>query len=131
MKVCKRGNTVTVTLLCLKIFPFIISASSESEGEDGYDISTQFDDVTEESDDVEPVNADMELALERSLQRRLPPKEKSQEQVVFSCFLPSLGLFGGHGCISAATVTLGLWAASASFFSVSADFPATCFPYDK
>ena len=73
--------------------------------------------VAEASDDV---NVDMELALERSLQRRLPPKEKSQEQVVFSCFQPSLGLFGGRGCISAATVTLGLWPASASFFSVSA-----------
>ena len=106
-----------MTLLSLKIFPFIISASSESEGEDGYDISTQFDEVAEASDDV---NVDMELALERSLQRRLPPKEKSQEQVVFSCFQPSLGLFGGRGCISAATVTLGLWPASASFFSVSA-----------
>ena len=71
------------------------------KGGDGYDISTQFDDVAEESDDDEHVNVDMELALERSLQHCLPPKEKTQEQVVFSCFLPSLGLFRGHGCISA------------------------------
>ena len=119
---------MTVTLLSLSIFPFIISASSESEGEDGYDISTQFDDVAEASDDDEPVNVDMELALERSLQHHLPPKEKSQEQVVFPCFLPSLGLFRGHGCISAVTVTLGLWAASAFFFSVSASFSCNMFP---
>ena len=78
--------------------------------------------MLQKSDDDEPVHVDMELALERNLQHRLPPKEKTQEQVVFSSFLPSLGLFRGRGCISAGTVTLGLWAASASFFSVSASF---------
>ena len=65
------------------MFSFTISASSESEGEDGYDILTQFDDITQESDDNEHVNVDMELALERSLQHHLPPKEKTQEQVVY------------------------------------------------
>ena len=64
-------------------FLFTISTSSESEGKVGHNISTQFDDVAQESDDDEHVNVDMELALERSLQCHLPPKEKTQEQVVY------------------------------------------------
>ena len=66
----------------LYIFLFAISPSSESEGEDGYDLSTQFNEVPQETDDnTEPVNVDQELAMERSLQHCEPPIQKTQEEV--------------------------------------------------
>ena len=48
----------------------VISESSESEGEDGYDLSTQFDEIGPDfttDTDGEPVNVDQELAIEASL----------------------------------------------------------------
>ena len=50
-------------------FSFEFTALSESEGEDGYDLSTQFDDVPQETSNNEQVNVDQELAIERSLRR--------------------------------------------------------------
>ena len=41
----------------------------KSEGEDGYDLLTQFDDVPQETSDNKQVNVDQELAIERSLRR--------------------------------------------------------------
>ena len=61
-------------------FSFEFTASSESEGEDGYDLLTQFNDVPQETSDDEQVNVDQELAIERSL-RRLDPAENREKEV--------------------------------------------------
>ena len=72
------------------ISSFAFTASSESEGEDGYDLSTQFDEVplTEsDNDDEEPVNVDMELAIEASLHMPVPHGQtKTQAKVDFYAF---------------------------------------------
>ena len=51
-------------------------ASSESEGEDGYDLATQFDEVPPDN----TVNVDQEIALERSLMRRPRPQPQNKQQ---------------------------------------------------
>ena len=47
----------------------VISESSKSEGEDRYDLLTQFDEIGPNFTDTngEPVNVDKELAIEASL----------------------------------------------------------------
>ena len=52
----------------------VISESSESEVEDGYDLSTQFDEIGPDFTDTdgEPVNVDQELAIEASLDKWEP-----------------------------------------------------------
>ena len=65
-------------LICLYelISLFAFTASSESEVEDGYDLSTQCDEVpmTESDNDSneEPVNVNLELAIEASLCKPAP-----------------------------------------------------------
>ena len=61
-------------------FLFEFAASSESEEEDGYALSTQFDDVPQETSDNEQVNVDQELVIERSL-RRWDPAENREKKV--------------------------------------------------
>ena len=72
------------------ISSFTFTASSESEGEDGYDLSTQFDEVplTEsDNDGEEPVNIDMELAIEASLHKPAPHGQtKTQAKVDYYAF---------------------------------------------
>ena len=54
-------NTIPHLVLAILQIYFLIcfSASSESEGEDGYNLSTQFDEVpVTDSDGEEPVNID-------------------------------------------------------------------------
>ena len=60
-------------------FSFEFTASSESERDDGYDLSTQFDDVPQETSDNEEVNVDQELAIERSLRRWHPAENREKE----------------------------------------------------
>ena len=59
-------------------FSFEFTASSECEGEDGYDLSTQIDDVQQETSDDEQVNVDQELAIERSLMRQDPTENREK-----------------------------------------------------
>ena len=64
---------------------FAFTANSESEGEDGYDLSTQFDEVpmTElENDDEDPVNINLELAIEVSLCKPTPHGETESQREV-------------------------------------------------
>ena len=65
---------------------FAFTASSESEGKDGYDSSTQFDEVPlTESDnyDEDSVNIDLELAIEASLHKPAPHGQtKTQAKVL-------------------------------------------------
>ena len=72
------------------ISSFAFTARSESEGEDGYDLSTQFDEVplTEsDNDGEEPVNIDMELAIEASLHKPAPHGQtKTQAKVDYYAF---------------------------------------------
>ena len=60
-------------------FLFEFTVSFESEGEDGYDLSTQFDDVPQETSDNEQVNVDQELAIERSLRRQEPAENREKK----------------------------------------------------
>ena len=55
---------------------------SESEGEDGYDLSTQFDEVPRDDDeDADPkVNVNQEIALERGLMRHEPAAAKKGDK---------------------------------------------------
>ena len=56
-----------------------IAASSESEGEDGYDLVRQFDEVPIYNE--EAMNIDQEIALERSLMQPEPePPHQQQKQ---------------------------------------------------
>ena len=54
--------------------------SGESEGEDGYDLATQFDEVPQDTDEgANPqVNVDLEVALEHSLMRCEPEPQPAQ-----------------------------------------------------
>ena len=61
-------------------FSFELIASSESEGEDGYDLLTQFNNVPQETSGDGQVNVNQELAIERSL-RRLDPAENREKEV--------------------------------------------------
>ena len=64
---------------------FAFTAISESEGEDGYDLSTQFDEVPlkeSDNDDEEPVNIDLKLAIEASLHKPAPCGQTETEAKV-------------------------------------------------
>ena len=55
--------------------------SSESKGEDGYDLAAHFDEVPQDTDEgADPeVNVDLELAIECSLMRCEPEQRCEQE----------------------------------------------------
>ena len=55
--------------------------SSESEGEDGFDLAMQFDEVPQDTDEgADPeVNVDLELAIEHSLMRHEPEQQREQK----------------------------------------------------
>ena len=69
---------------------FAFTASSESEGKDGYDLSTLFDEaplIESDNDDEEPVNIDMELAIEASLHKPAPHGQtETQAKVEYYAF---------------------------------------------
>ena len=71
---------ITVTLTC-------ITETSESEGEDGYDLSTQFDEVlADEDEDADVnVNVDQEIALEHHLMRREVTPEPEEDKSKSKC----------------------------------------------